>query len=104
MAQENGRAYTACILGQPVACAGMYLHGKGIGETWTLFSPVMKTLPLALFRIVSKTLNEVITEEKLNRVWAMVDPADPAAVRFVEHLGFGMTKHLYEKRIPWTSE
>lgn len=44
-------------------------------------------------------MNEIIAEEKLVKIWAIVDPNDQAAVRFMQHLGFGLAKHVYEKKI-----
>ena len=98
-AQEEGRGYTACLMGDPIGCAGVRVHANNSGEAWALFSPLIKKLPLSLFRAVSKGLNEIIAEEKLTKVWSIVDPKDEAACRFMTHLGFGVAKHLYEREI-----
>jgi hypothetical protein len=105
-AQELGCGYTACLLGDPIACAGMRIDAADrTGEAWSLFSPVIKAMPLSLFRIVSKGLNEVIAEEKLKLVWSIIDPNNETAVRFIRHLGFERHlrltsfQDLYEKHI-----
>jgi len=98
-AQEGGRGYTACLLGDPIGAAGVRVHGNGIGEAWALFSPLLKTMPKALFKNVSKGLNEIIVEEKLKKIWALVDPEDEIAQRFIERLGFHMKHWIYEKEL-----
>lgn len=102
-AQENGRGYTACLLGDPIGAAGVRLHAQGIGEAWALFSPLIKAMPKSLFKSVSKGLNEIIAEEKLTKIWALVDPEDETAQQFMEHLGFRMKHWIYEREV-WKSQ
>lgn len=96
-AQEHGRGYTACLLGDPIGCAGIRVHGNGIGEAWALFSPLLKTMPKALFKNVRHGMLEIIAEEKLKTVWALVDPEDETAQQFMERLGFRMKHWIYER-------
>jgi hypothetical protein len=98
-AQEHGRGYTACLRGDPIGAAGVRVLNSTTGEAWALFSPRIKTLPFSLYRSVSKGLNEIIAEEKLKKVWALVNPDDEAALRFMQHLGFAMSRHLYELEV-----
>ena len=104
-AQDCARGYTGCLLGDPIGCGGVRVDKENrIGEVWALFSPLVKALPLSLFRIASRGLAEVIEEENLVLVWSIVDPRNDAAVRFVRHLGFERhlrlcpTQDLFEKR------
>ena len=98
-AERTGRGYTGCLLGDPVGCAGVAIQRAGMGECWALFSPIIKTMPLSLFRAVKKGLDEIILESRLTTLYAVVEPTDKSAARFMEHLGFEMKKHLYYREV-----
>lgn len=94
--ERSGRGYTACLLGDPIGCAGVWLHGKE-GQVWALFSPLIKTMPVQLYKACKKGLDEVITEIQPTLLYARVDEADAQAARFMKRLGFAPTHRLYER-------
>ena len=104
IAEDRGWAWTACLLGTPVGAAGVAIEPapKGErperGEAWALFSPVVKTMPISLYKAVSKGLAEVKAETRVKYIAAIVEPGDAAAGRFMRHLGFNLAKHLYDWR------
>lgn len=98
-AQRAGHAFTACLLGDPIGAAGVAIMDGNQGQAWALFTPLIKTLPLGLYRAVSKGLREVIVETRLRKIYAVIDPEDEKAQRFMEHLGFRMQRLLYERNL-----
>jgi hypothetical protein len=96
---ESHNGYTACILGDPVAAAGVVMQQVGIGEIWSIFGPIVKCYPKQLFAECKRLMAEVIAREKPRRLYAIVDPNDPKSIRFMEHLGFAMTRHIYTKEV-----
>lgn len=107
IAENESVAKTLCVLGDPVGCAGVRFNDDArIGEAWALFSPVVKRMPLGLFRAVTNGMREVIAQHRLDSIIAIVDPKDLAAQRFMEHLGFPRERrqYLYQMEIkPWHS-
>lgn len=99
MAQTQGRGFTGCILGEPVGCAGIVVQRAGMGEAWALFSPILKTMPLSLYRAVKRGMDEIVLEMHLTKLYAVVEPGDERAANFMRHLGFEMKKHLYYREV-----
>lgn len=99
-AQDKSRAWTGCMLGDPIGAAGIKLGDDHAGEAWALFSPLIKRYPLFLFRELKTRIERVVAEEKLTRVWSVVDEDDPAAIRLIGRLGFEDTGlKLFEREI-----
>lgn len=96
-AERSGKAFTGCLLGDPVGCAGVWMHGTE-GQVWTLFSPLIKQMPVALCKEVRRRLKEVIEELQPTLLYARIDTNDEQAVRFIERLGFEAGHRLYERR------
>lgn len=96
LAESHGHAWTACILGDPVASAGMVLQVGGSAEVWTILSPLVKCYPLQLCKQIKAHLEMTIAELKPTRVYAVIDPNSETAKRFVELFGFRMSKHIYD--------
>lgn len=96
-AERSGRGYTACLLGDPIGCAGVWIDGKE-GRVFAEFSPLIKAMPVQLYKAVKKGLAEIIEETRPECFYTLVDPKDPAAVRFMTHLGFTPGMQMYEKR------
>ena len=96
-AEQTGRGFTACLLGNPIGAAGVAIQRPGLGEAWALFSPLIRSRKLELYRAVASGLKEIIQETRIKKIYAVIQPNDEAAVRFIEHLGFKLSGHLYEK-------
>jgi len=88
LAECSGSAYTAVLCGDPIGAAGIAVVRPGMGEAWSLFSPLIKRFPLALHKAASRLIPEVTKRHNLRRVCAMVDEGDAVAVRWIERLGF----------------
>jgi hypothetical protein len=97
IAESRAWAWTAMLLGQPVGAAGVAIS-DGRGEAWALFSPVIKTLPVGLYKAVGQGLAEIKAESGVSLIVATVAAEDAQAGRFLKHLGFDLTKHWYEWR------
>lgn len=103
VAQEAGNAFTACLLGEYIGAAGVIVRESNLAEAWAVFSPTIKTFKRDLYVAVKHGLQEIIDENKVKKVTALIDPADAAAKRFIEHLGFnyGMTRDFYYREVQW---
>jgi hypothetical protein len=99
IAEGRGWAWTAMLLGDPVGAAGVAITGDR-GEAWAVFSPLIKTMPVALYKAVAKGLAEIKAEVPVRLIVATADAQDAQAARFLRHLGFGLKKHWYE----WESD
>ena len=101
IAESYGWAKTGMLCGDPVGAAGVAIRREhasqkiGTGEVWALFSPVIKTLPKALYKATALGLAEVKRETGVMDMWALCLPGDQAAARFLEHLGFTLEFHRY---------
>lgn len=96
-AAENGFSYTACLLGTPIGAAGMCLKEANTAELWAMFTPMFKSMPVTLYRAVIEKFAETRAKiGPLEKLYAIVDPGDEAAIRFVKRIGGKMTKHVYE--------
>lgn len=97
--QKYGQGYTAMLCGDPVGAAGVLMRTNEYGEIWGWFSPVVKRMPKAFFKIIYQGLNQIIVDKKPEKLFSFVDLNDPTAARFLKHLGFKPTHWLYE-RVP----
>jgi len=99
-AVENGFSYTACLLGTPIGAAGMCFKEANTAELWAMFTPLFKSMPITLYRAVREKYAEAMSKApELERIYAIVDPRDETAIRFVQHLGLKMTNHVYEVEV-----
>lgn len=101
-AERSGRAYTACLVGDPIGAAGVWMHGQE-GQVWTLFSPLIKRQPVQLYKLVREKLEEVTNEFKPRLLYARCIRTDPQAVRFLQRLGFDIAPYdYYERKFSWS--
>ena len=88
LAECSGSAYTAVLCGDPIGAAGIAVVKPGVGEAWSLLSPMIKRFPVALHKAVKTRIPEIMARHGLRRVHMTVDPWDVAAIRWAECLGF----------------
>lgn len=81
-------AYAIHFDGRPVGCFGVWMHWESVGRAWTFLSDEAVAHPMALHRFVRQKLEAFISEEGMKRIEATVDPHHPAAIRWIERLGF----------------
>lgn len=86
-AESRDDAFTVCLRGDPIGCGGVTMT-DGNGEMWGLFSPVIKTMPVALFRATRDCLNRIVEKQKPKELFSCADIIDDKSRRFLEHLGF----------------
>lgn len=98
LAEESG-GYTACLLGDPIAAAGIAVGPNGLGQAWAYFTPVMKQFPLRMARMVRRCMDEIIIEKNIHTVFSLVQPHDKVALAFMEHLGFTLAYAYMEKKV-----
>jgi len=99
-AKVEKHAFTGCLLGDPVGCAGVYVDELGIGWAWTEFTPLLKAAcKIQLARTVKRLLDEVALEVPIRTIRIEVDPLDNKAMQFAKWLGFNMDKpqHIYSR-------
>jgi len=81
-------AFTAVHCGQIIACVGVMVRGKE-GIAWALFANSMSlTTALDGAIIVRDTLNQIIREHHLDRVYSTVREAFHKGRRYLHFLGF----------------
>lgn len=83
----NGPAYTL-FNGQPIACGGIILLWKGVGEGWAITSPSVERHQIVFARTIWKYLESIIKEHKLERVQTIVDAEHKMSQKWVERMGF----------------
>jgi len=81
-AEQTGPAWTICYYGMPIASAGCSVQKPGVGEVWTMLTPLAKRYPLFLHRAVKGYLEAVLAE--LDEVWAACKVGDH---QWLERLG-----------------
>lgn len=86
-AENRDSAFTVCLLGDPIGCGGVTMYGEK-GEMWGLFSPLIKAMPVALFRATRDCLNRIIEERKPKELFSCADLKNEKSQRFLRHLGF----------------
>jgi len=103
IAERLGWAKTGMLCGDPVGAAGVTIKSDfpgqaPRGEVWALFSPIVKCMPKSLYVAAMRGLAEVKKETGITQMWALCQPQDEAAARFLQHLGFSLAHHMYEWR------
>lgn len=102
IAEAKGYAFTGCLMGDPIGAAGIAIQHPGVGEAWTLFSPLLKAqFRVTLLRMVRKLINDVTEEAQLRDIYCYVLPDDLKAQEFVEELQVNgdhprLTQFLYQ--------
>lgn len=81
-------AYTLFVNGDVVACGGVVLMGFDRGEAWTLFSILISRYPKAVIKATKSCLKNIVSEQNLKRVQALVNPKYTKGHRFLSFLGF----------------
>lgn len=99
--ERSGHGFTACVLGDPVGAAGLYLHECSVAEAWMIISPFLKQrFAKTMYKLVKNGLEEKIKQTGVKRVIAYVDPDDETAIRFIKHLGFhDSRRHQYQRNV-----
>lgn len=85
---SRGPAYTIWCKEGVLACAGVLPLHRGVGEAWTLSSPLIELYPKSTHKIVKDYLEGIILGLKLHRVQALVDARFKRSLRWMEALGF----------------
>ena len=84
-----GLAFTAFVDGRPICAGGVMLLRQGVGEVWTLTTPLVEAHPLAVARFaMGPTLPMIVKALELHRVQVSVQRCHRASRRLVERLGF----------------
>lgn len=82
--KRSGPSASAEHDGQIIACAGIAVHGFGIGTLWALVSPDIQRHAVRLDR----ALQRLIEIPNLRRIEAAAEKDFARACRWLEHLGF----------------
>lgn len=99
-AEKNGVAYTGCVLGVKLGCAGIAVKDLNVGELWAVFNPYLKSkMKLSLLRVCRELLEKNIKAmTDLKVIYALCDHDDKTAQKFLSHLhgGFKLRRYQYE--------
>lgn len=99
-AETHGPAYTGCVHGTKLACAGAAIQYPQTAELWAVFSPFIKLkMSKTIFKETRRLLLKAIEDHPEVKCWyAFADKNDLVAQRFIEHLhkGFEVKRFQYE--------
>jgi len=84
----NGPAFTGVSKDGIIACGGVLVLWKGVGEAWAITSPLVNLYPLTFAKIIKKKLKWIISEFSLCRVQTVVDKEHIISRKWVEWMGF----------------
>ena len=85
---EGGPAYTAFQDGEPIACGGIMILWKHVGEAWFAMRYDKPDIVIPIFRTVKKYLGFLMELHNLKRVQVLVRADWPESIRFSQKLGF----------------
>ena len=83
-----GPAWTLCLEGRPVACGGVVLLWRGVGEAWSLSAAGLGPFALRLHRTVAARLAEAEAGHGLHRIQASVRSDNNEGRRWLARLNF----------------
>jgi hypothetical protein len=87
----SGPCYTAFAGGTVIACAGVVEIWKGRAQVWSLLSDQFPVYRKAIHKAVKTFLRDY----RMRRLECVIDPNNPAARRWAEHLGFEFEGYMY---------
>lgn len=85
---KRGQGYSMVEGGCIVACGGVDVVWKGVGEAWTILSRHIDRFKLSLHKSALRCIGEVTETYRLHRVQAHVIKGDEKAMRWINRLGF----------------
>ncbi len=85
---STGPAFTGYAHDEMVAAGGIIIMWKGVGEAWTLTSPLVHEYPIFFTRTIRDYLNAMIIKYKFERVQSVVQKDYEMANRWIKTLGF----------------
>jgi hypothetical protein len=83
----RGPAFTLTN-GQPIACGGILIMWKGVGEGWVVTSHLVEEHPILFAKTVWRGLEDIIKKHKLERVQTLVDAEHKVSQKWVTRMGF----------------
>lgn len=86
--EKNGMCLTGVVNDEVVACGGIDLMWKGVGEVWLMLSPETDKYPIGTYEIIRDGLDKLIKDNKLHRVQAWGRIGFDRAHTLFKHLGF----------------
>ncbi len=96
--RDAGPAYTFVDGDTVLGCGGVLIEGR-VGTAWAVLSDEIRTRPVVLHRQVKRTLNQIVTEYKLEQVLATVYEEFSAGRRWMGRLGFRRLEGLMENHL-----
>ena len=84
----NGPSFTGISEEGIIACGGVLVLWKGVGEAWVITSPLVNLYPLTFAKIVKRKLKQIIIDNNLERVQTVVDKEHIISREWVKWMGF----------------
>jgi RimJ/RimL family protein N-acetyltransferase len=92
---DSGPAYTAFYQGKIIACAGVMMLWRGVGQAWVIFDTVIQEhLRKEAYELVTPYLIQIIKDYKLHRVQAIVEVGFDIALKYALNMGFSEEGYL----------
>lgn len=85
----KGPAFTGTSNGDIIACAGVLIFWKGVGEGWAVTSPLVEKYKLTFAKVIHEKLTEIIKNYSLERVQTVVDAEHKISQEWLKRMGFG---------------
>ena len=89
-----GPAFTGMRDGRIAFCFGAVELWPGVGEAWSVTSPLIETMPVAFHRLVLRTIESQQRLHRCHRLQASVRQDHRIGIRWLHRLGF-----IYEGRM-----
>lgn len=71
-----------------LATGGVHMMWDGVGEAWTLVSPMLRNNGTVFARYTKRMFDDIIQTNNLRRVQATIHETDDVGLRFALWLGF----------------
>lgn len=83
-----GPCFSAFVDDEFVACSGVSIVWPGVGEAWSVITPLIYKYPLFFHKSVKTGLEKIIREKNLHRVQATVVEYFYQGEKWLKALGF----------------
>jgi hypothetical protein len=84
----RGMAYTGFLGGRIMMCAGIVVLWRGVGEAWSVTTPLVADYPLTFHRTMSRILGLLERSMGLRRIQVAIHDHHYVSQRWIERLGF----------------
>lgn len=88
IACTEGESFAAVLDNKAIACGGVVIRWRGVGEAWAVISESMRKHPFTLHKAAVRVLDESIMKHRLHRIQATVTADFGLGCKWLRSLGF----------------